>query len=145
MPSVTMNGGILVRAMSRPLTAPATVAASTPPAMPGTSPKATSCIPPSTLTMPSSEPTERSMPPLTMAKVWPIESRASTEDWRATLVRLVQEKKFGLSEPNTRPINKMNAGRATRSHAKGSGRGRTAGATAASPSAVTTRARPRPR
>ena len=91
MPSVTMNGGILVSATSAPLTAPASVATSTPPTTPGTSPSATSCMEPSTLTMASSDPTERSIPPLTIANVWPTASSASTDDWRATFVTFVQE------------------------------------------------------
>ena len=51
----------------------------------------------STTARPSSWPTERSISPPAMTKVWPIATRPSAADWVTTFARLVGEAKPGTN------------------------------------------------
>ncbi len=46
---------------------------------------------------PTSEPTERSMPPVRMTKVMPIDTMPVTTDWSSRLSRLLVRRKYGES------------------------------------------------
>ena len=110
MPSVAMKAGSLALAIRIPLISPASAPARMPAAMPPQSPKLSICWAATTLTNASREPTERSMPALRMAKVWPIEISARIEIWRETLVRFITLQKFGLMVPNKMQSTTSTAG-----------------------------------
>lgn len=100
MPSVATNGGTRSRATSAPLTMPRPSPAPTPSAiatsgLPGFAP-VTSDAPRMPHTA-SSEPTDRSMPPVRITKVWPMARMPLMLAWRSTLMMLSGVRKYGLS------------------------------------------------
>ena len=84
MPSVPMKGGTLRRETSRPLMMPGTQATrtpqmkptSTPPASPSAGVTALIVCAATTAARPMMKPSDRSMPPEMMTKVWPVASRS---------------------------------------------------------------------
>jgi hypothetical protein len=92
---VAINGGRLPRVMNSPLTRPASAPVPIPSARAkGSGRFATTVAQPNTIpASPSTLPTERSMPPETITKVWPRARMAVTAIWVPTLKRLLKVRK----------------------------------------------------
>src|ERR671912_29107 len=97
MARVAINGGRLPKVISSPLIRPAEAPAPTPSARArGSGRLATAVAQPKTIpASPSTLPTERSMPPETITKVWPRAMMATTAIWVPTLKRLLKVRKYG--------------------------------------------------
>ena len=103
MPSVTMNEGIPHPTVTRPLAAPATQPDTEASGTAATSgqPHAVSALPSTALLSASTEPTERSIPPMTSTNVIPIAITASAGIWFASVTRVTRVRKWSLSAPNS--------------------------------------------
>ncbi len=107
MPNVAMNGGILKRAISEPLTRPqrapiakaARTGTSTGTSRPGNliSAQSSRCarLAATTAARARTDPEDRSMPPVMMTMVTPMAIRPTTEIWRTMLSRLRAVRKAG--------------------------------------------------
>jgi hypothetical protein len=98
VPKVRISGSMRKRLTSVPWTTPTTAPKATMAASTGSSSSERPSLKAqlSTTARPSSWPTERSIRPPAMTKVWPIATRPSAADWVTTFARLV-----GVAKPGT--------------------------------------------
>src|SRR5215469_9031167 len=98
MPSVTTNGGIPTKAMRRPLTAPTARAVSSAAPTPAQMLKPAFITTPSTMPVRhTTEPTDRSMPPVMMTAVMPRATMATKAKLRVTLNRFCSVAKVSVA------------------------------------------------
>ncbi len=98
MPSVATKGGIRSRVMTRPLNAPQAAPARTPAHIAGTTGRpALTAIADTTPDSASTEPTDRSIPPVMMTMVSPIPSSPMTDVCNSTVSPLLTDRNAGLA------------------------------------------------